>query len=194
MYEILDRRPIAVMLAGPNGAGKSTFYAAHLILSGLRFVNADDLSQFLTVDSYHAARVADAVRQELVQRGESFIFETVFSDPAGDKLAFLKVAEESGYTVVLFFIGIDGVETSEERIALRVAQGGHDVPSEKAASRYPRTMENLRRALIELKNIRVYDNSDLADPYRIVVIKEEGQKLQLLHPIPAWLKPLLPAK
>jgi len=182
------------MLAGPNGAGKSTFYASHLLPSRLRFVNADDLAQVLKVHAYRAAKVADAVRRELVVRGESFIFETVFSDPVGDKLAFLKDAEGLGYTVVLFFIGIDGAQSSEERVALRVAQGGHDVPAEKIAMRYARTMENLRRALSELSNVRVYDNSDLADPYREVAVKEEGRDLELIEPIPDWLRPLLPAR
>ena len=191
---VLDRRPIVVMLAGPNGAGKSTFYASHLRPSGLRFVNADDLAEVFKIDPYRAAEVADAVRHELVERGESFIFETVFSDPVGDKLAFLKQAERRGYTVVLIFVGIDGPETSEARVALRVAQGGHDVPSEKIASRYARTMENLRRALNELKNVLVYDNSDLADSYREVAVKEEGRDFRLVGPTPVWLRPLLPAR
>lgn len=192
MHEILDRRPIVVALAGPNGAGKSTFYAAQLRPSGLRFVNADDLSQALGIDAYRAAEVADEIRRELVDRGESFIFETVFSDPVGDKLAFLKQAERRGYTVVLLFIGIESPSMSDDRVALRVMQGGHDVPADKIAGRYSRTMKNLHRSLIELKNVRVYDNSDLNDPYREVAVKEEGHDLLLIEPIPAWLHSLLP--
>ena len=179
MIDILDRRPILVAIAGPNGAGKSTFYHSHLRQSGLRFVNADDLSRELKVGAYRAAEIADVARRELIERRESFIFETVFSDPVGDKLAFLKQAEELGYTAILFFIGIDGAETSEERVAIRVLQGGHDVPAEKIAGRYARTMENLRRALTELSNVRVYDNSDLADPYRLAVERKEGRELEV---------------
>ena len=142
----LDRRPVIVALAGPNGAGKSTFYHAHLEAAGLRFVNADVLSRELRIGPYEAAKMADSLRRELVRQRESFVFETVFSDPAGDKLAFLKAAAQSGYSVILCFIGLKNPQTSEERVAMRVSQGGHDVPTEKLKSRFPRTMTNLKAA------------------------------------------------
>lgn len=74
-----DRRPVIVALAGPNGAGKTTFYHAHLQPAGLRFVNADVLARELNLEPYTAAKVADAVRRELVRQRESFVFETVQS-------------------------------------------------------------------------------------------------------------------
>jgi predicted ABC-type ATPase len=85
----VDRRPILVAIAGPNGAGKTAFFRAHLAAAGLRFVNADVLAAELAVEPYEAARLADALRRALVGRRESFVFETVFSDPVGDKVAFL---------------------------------------------------------------------------------------------------------
>ncbi len=81
---------------------------------------------------------------------ESFVLETVFSDPVGDKLGFFKAATELGYAVVLCFIGISGLEKSEQRVAMRVSQGGHDVPAEKLRARYPRTMRNLEAAVRDL--------------------------------------------
>jgi predicted ABC-type ATPase len=192
MREILARRPIIVALAGPNGAGKTSFYRTYLKPSGLRFVNADVLAQELNVDAYSAARLADGLRRQLIEQGESFIFETVFSDPIGDKLEFLKEAERTGYAVVLFFIGIAGSRVSEERVAMRVAKGGHDVPADKVAERYPRIMRNLQRALAELSNVRVYDNGDLNRPYRLVATRENGNQVELHHPIPEWLSGLLP--
>ena len=188
---LLERRPILLAIAGPNGAGKSTFYEAHLRPAGLRFVNADNLARELGIDAYRAAEVADRIRKELVARRESFAFETIFSDPVGEKLEFLEEAERNGYTVVLFFIGVDRPELSEERIAMRVAKGGHDVPHEKLASRHARVMANLRRALTELKNVRVYDNSNLQDPYRLVAVVEDGA-LRPIRSVPKWLRVLLP--
>jgi len=81
-------------LAGPNGAGKSTFYHAHLKPAGLRFLNADEVSRELDIDAYEASRVVAELRQELVKQGESFVLETVFSDPVSDKLNFLKGAAQ----------------------------------------------------------------------------------------------------
>src|SRR6266511_3122754 len=121
----LDARPIVVAVAGPNGAGKTTFYAAHLERVGLRFVNADDLARELEVDAYEAAEVAKQLREVLVTQGESFVFETVFSDPVGDKLEFLRRASTRGYTVVLCFIGLDSPDLCDERVAMGVRSEEH---------------------------------------------------------------------
>jgi predicted ABC-type ATPase len=93
----LDQRPVIVALAGSNGAGKTTFYHAHLQQSGLRLINADILAWELGLDAYGAAKMAVVLRQRLMEQRESFVFETVFSDPVGDKLAFLKDAVRAGY-------------------------------------------------------------------------------------------------
>jgi predicted ABC-type ATPase len=183
----LDRRPIVIALAGANGAGKSTFYHAHLKAAGLRFVNADVLARELRMGSYEAAAMADSLRRELIKQRESFVFETVFSDPVGDKLSFLKDAAGAGYTVVLCFIGISGAAVSEQRVAMRVSQGGHDVPTEKLETRYPRVLANLKAALREIPHVWVFDNDDLRSPYRLTAIYEHGKLVQLHMPIPAWL-------
>jgi hypothetical protein len=159
----LDQRPVIVVLAGPNGAGKTTFYCAHLRPAGLRFVNADVLAQELHIKPYDAARVADSVRRELVKQRESFVFETVFSDPVGEKLAFLKSAAQTGYNTILCFIGTAGPEVS-----------------------------NLKAARRELPNVWVFDNNDLRTPFRLVAIFESGRLVKLQRPVPRWLRPLLP--
>jgi len=187
-----EERPILVAIAGPNGAGKTTFYHAHLERAGLRFVNADVLAKDLLRDNpYAAARAADALRRELVRQRASFIFETVFSDPAGVKLAFLKEAAESGYTVVVCFIGLSGPNASEERVAMRVSQGGHDVPTEKLRSRYPRTFANLKAATRDLPHVLVFDNSDLGKPFRQVAMFEKGRMRRKARSVPAWFRRLL---
>jgi predicted ABC-type ATPase len=189
--EHLDRRPIIVALAGPNGAGKSTFFESHLKPSGLRFLNADVFARELEVDSYEAARIVTALRLELVRQGESFVFETVFSDPVGDKLGFLKHAAQSGYSVVLCFIGIADAAVSEQRVAMRVSQGGHDVPTEKLAARFPRTLKNLAAAVRELPCVLVFDNDDLRKPFRQVAVFVNGAASLSTGAVPAWLRPLL---
>lgn len=186
-----DRRPIVVALAGPNGAGKTTFYHAHLAAAGLRFVNADVLAVELGIDAYDAARVAAALRGALVARGESFIFETVFSDPVGDKVAFLEQTAQRGYEVVLCYIGLNDAEQSTQRVAMRVSQGGHDVPDEKLRSRFSRTLENLRVAIRRLPHVLVYDNSDLSTPFRHVAAFAHGRAMELAGP-PDWLRRLIP--
>jgi predicted ABC-type ATPase len=168
----LDKRPIIVALAGPNGAGKSTFFAAYLQLG-----------------AYEAADLAKHVRQGLSASRESFVFETVFSDPVGEKVEFLSSAVRAGYTVTLCFIGLDKARTSEERVAMRVLQGGHDVPTEKLLARFARSLRNLERAIRELPSVHVFDNSDLRQPFRKVAEFRDGKRVAVFAPIPAWLKP-----
>lgn len=182
-----DQRPIMVAVAGPNGAGKTTFYHAHLQPAGLRFVNADELARELDLDPYSAAKVSDVIRRELVKQRESFVFETVFSDPVGDKRAFLLETIRAGYTVVLCFVGISGPDISEERVALRVSQGGHDVPTSKLIERFPRTMANLHAAIRELPHVLIYSNDDLHTPFREIAKFENGRCVGLNPPLPEWL-------
>lgn len=190
LSQVLDRRPVLLALAGPNGAGKTTFYHAHLKPSGLRFLNADEIARELEIDAYEAARVLAQLRQELVKQRESFVFETVFSDPVGDKLAFLTEAARAGYGVVLCFIGISGPQKSEERVAMRVSQGGHDVPSEKLVSRFPRTMTNLEAAIRQLPYVLIFDNDDLKTPFRKVASFIHGRQEWAAKPMPQWLESL----
>jgi predicted ABC-type ATPase len=192
MNEVLDQRPLVVAIAGPNGAGKTTFYEIFLRPVGLRFLNADLLVQDMAIEPYAAAELAKVLRERLLAVRESFVFETVFSDPVGDKIGFLKRAAAEGYTVVLCFIGISGPDVSEERVAMRVSQGGHDVPSQKLVERFPRTLANLKAAIRELPHVWIFDNGNLAQPFRKVAVFRDGRRGEVHLPIPDWLLPLLP--
>lgn len=186
----LDRRPIVVAVAGPNGAGKTTFFHAHIAPAALRYVSADVLARELELAPYTAAKAADALRRALLKQKESFAFETVFSDPIGDKLNFLREAVSTGYAVVLCFIGLENVGLSEERVAMRVSQGGHDVPTEKLKSRFPRTLANLKAAIRALPMVYVFDNSDLRKPFRKIAIFRNGRSVEKLKAVPKWFKDL----
>jgi predicted ABC-type ATPase len=184
--------PNLIAIAGPNGAGKSTFYRSYLQHESLAFVNADVISEELGIGAYKAAEIAEAGRQELYERRESFIFETVFSDPVGGKLAFLEEAVGSGYNVVLCFVGVSGPAVSVDRVGQRVVEGGHDVPKDKLVERYPRVMENLRRAMLRLPLVLVYDNDDLREPHRFCLAAGMGMVLEVAEPVPTWLRPPMP--
>lgn len=191
IHAALDARPIILAIGGPNGSGKSTFYNAFLRDTRLRFLNADDIRTHLGIDSYDAAKVAGALRSALVRQRESFIFETVLSDPVGDKISFLKNAASTGYTSVLLYIGIPGPEGSDERVAMRVTQGGHDVPADKLVTRFPRTLKNLGIAIRELPLVLVFDHGELTTPFRRIAEFENGKPQFIADHLPAWLASLL---
>lgn len=159
-YALLAERPIVLALAGSNGAGKSTFFHSHLSSCGLPFVNADDLAAELNMGPYEEADLAASIRQELIEQKESFVFETVLSDPHGAKVAELVQTVLQGFHVALIFIWIDSSKTSIQRVSMRVMQGGHDVPDDKLEARFDRTLANLQRAIQSLPVVNVFDNSD----------------------------------
>ena len=183
--------PQLVMLAGPNGAGKSTFYDSHLASSPLPFLNADIVAARTGIDSWQAARLLDALREEMVTQRRSFITETVFSDPVGAKLGLLRTAIEAGYEVIVIYIGIErGLATL--RIDQRVAQGGHDVPRDRLASRFKRSLANLRRALPLAVTVKIYDNSSLEEPHRLLATFEAGDRtFKTVGSLPLWARTIV---
>jgi predicted ABC-type ATPase len=183
--------PVVVAITGPNGAGKSTFFRAHLLKYGLPYVNADDLAKTFGWEAYAAAKEAARVREHFIGDRRSFAFETVFSDPVGDKVHFLQSAKSSGYGVLLCFIWIASPEMSKERVAMRVASGGHNVPADKLIARYQRTLENLKLAIESQLNVMVFDNSDLTDPFRKVAAFQNGKCDKANEELPNWLRDLL---
>lgn len=178
-FAFLDKRPIVIVLAGSNGAGKSTFYESFLADSGLRFVNADVLALALAVSAYEAAGMASSLRAALVAQRESFIFETVLSDPVGEKVDQFASYAALGYTVVLIFIQIGSPDQSIQRVAMRASQGGHDVPDEKLRARFKRTQANLKRAIEHLPYVIVYSNDDLIQPYKLIDLYENGKRISI---------------
>lgn len=187
---------LVVVVAGPNGAGKSTFVEAFLKSTGILVVNPDDVARGLSpatpgAVAYEAARVADTWRRDLVVRGVSFCMETVFSDPHGAKLEFLKECQSQGYAVVLIFIGLESADLSRGRVMERVEGGGHDVPDEKIVARFPRTFINLRQALSFVDQALLFDNSSADEPYRFVAEFKDGKRRPRRGYRPAWAAAVL---
>ena len=76
---------------------------------------------------YEAALYAARLRERLLAERKSMIFETVMSAP--DKVDFIRRAKDAGFFVRVFFISTSSPKINASRIAARVMEGGHDVPS-----------------------------------------------------------------
>jgi predicted ABC-type ATPase len=187
-------KPQLVLLAGPNGAGKSTFYDAFLAESPLPFLNADLFAAETGIDSFEAARILDATRDHHIAQSSGFITETVFSDPHGYKLDMLRKAIDAGFEVTLIYIGVISVELLAHRVDQRIAHGGHDVPRERIASRFERSLENLKRAIAIAHTVELYDNSSVDAPYHHVATFREGKlHWRMTGRLPRWARGIVPA-
>jgi len=183
------------ILAGGNGAGKSTFYSLYLAKYGIKFVNADLIAKDIDPGnhedvSYQAATVAAKIREDLVSRGVSFCFETVFSHKS--KIDFLAQAKANGYKIILVYIHLFDSSLNEARVKQRVSEGGHNVPTEKVHSRIPRTMKNIKVALSIVDEARILDNSSKNDPFRQIIVMHSGNYKAIADPLPEWARDLLP--
>jgi predicted ABC-type ATPase len=183
------------VLAGANGAGKSTFYRTSLLAQrGLLFLNADLMARHIDPEhpervSYEAAHLIEKFREEILHKGISFCFETVFSHPS--KIDFIAKAKSLGYRVILVYIHLACIDLNEARVHQRMTEGGHSVPPEKIRSRLPRTLKNVAMALPLVDEARLLDNASRDKPFQQVARIVRGRRIETAEPLPAWAVEML---
>lgn len=154
-----------IIIAGPNGAGKTTFAREFLPNEAgcPQFVNADLIAAGLSpfapdVAAVKAARIMLESITELEQRDESFAFETTLSGLIYARR--IRRWREAGYHVTLIFLSLPNPQMAIDRVAERVRQGGHDVPSDVIRRRFTaglRNFENIYRDAVDAW--AMYDNA-----------------------------------
>ena len=154
-----------VVIAGPNGAGKSTFAAEYLGREGEGppFVNGDDIAADLNADdpgavAVVAARIALGRMDALVADGADFAFESTLSGRA--YAARLRRWQAKGYRVSVVYLRLATAEQAVERVARRVAEGGHDIPEAVVRRRFARSWRNFLELYRDVADEwQLYDNS-----------------------------------
>ncbi|WP_232325832.1 zeta toxin family protein [Spirosoma montaniterrae] len=84
----------------------------------------------------------------LLQQQVDFAFETTLSTRS--YVHTIRRAREVGYVVSLYYFWLPSAEVSKQRVAQRVANGGHNIPSEVVERRYERSLENLKKLYIPI--------------------------------------------
>jgi predicted ABC-type ATPase len=151
------RRPVVLAFAGPNGSGKST--VTRTLLAFGTYINADDLKKEYGLTDIEAARQAEALRNDLLDSGADFSFETVLSTERN--LLLLEKAKVLGYEVQCVYVLTCDENINVARVRARRAAGGHDVPEDKIRTRYHRALALLPRLIALCDKILIYDNSDM---------------------------------
>jgi len=135
------------ILAGCNGAGKTT--ASQTILPEIwqckEFVNADAIACGLSPFdpesvAFQAGRLMLQRIDELMAEGVSFSIETTLATRSYVDL--VNKAQTQGYWVNLLFFWINSPEMAIQRVAKRVAEGGHNIPEDVIRRRYDRGIKN----------------------------------------------------
>jgi predicted ABC-type ATPase len=160
------KEKIIYIIAGCNGAGKTTASLTILpeILNCKEFVNADNIAFGLSPFqpekvAFEAGRIMLERIETLLKLNKNFAFETTLSTKSY-KYRLLK-AKQNGYTVKLLFFWLPSIEMAINRVAIRVLEGGHNIPTEIIARRYSRGIENLFKIYIPLcDDWAVFDNSN----------------------------------
>lgn len=143
------------IIAGPNGAGKTTASYTVLpeILNCKEFVNADEIARGISPFnpekvSIHAGRLMLNRIKELINKGETFAFETTLSSKLF--VEFIKNAKEKNYEVVLLFLMLNTVKLAIQRVETRVKEGGHNIPTDVIERRYNNGMKNFFKRYIDI--------------------------------------------
>ena len=153
--------PEIIVFAGPNGSGKSTIKMYAKTVGP--YINADDIKKSSHCSDIEAAQIAEELREDLLEAGRDFTFETVLSTERN--LNLLKRAKEKGYFIRCFYVVTNNANVNVARVQMREMQGGHGVPEEKIRTRYARALK-LVPQLVEICDVlHIYDNTE--EPFRI---------------------------
>ncbi len=129
------------IIAGCNGAGKTT--ASYTILPEIldckEFVNADNIAAGLSPFNpesvaLEAGRIMLVRIRELIDEHVDFAFETTLATRS--YVSLIKEAKKKGYSIVLVFFWLDSAGQAIKRVAMRVSEGGHNIPDDVVTRRY----------------------------------------------------------
>lgn len=159
-------KPNLYIIAGCNGAGKTTasFTILPEILDCKEFVNADEIARGLS--PFNPESVAIKAGKLMLERINllfeskvNFAFETTLATKSY-KHKIIK-AKELGYKVILIFFWLENVELAIQRVKIRVAEGGHNIPNDVIESRYFAGIKNLFDIYLPIiDEAMIFDNTN----------------------------------
>ena len=197
------------MLAGVNGAGKTSIGGAALRQNGGDYYNPDEVAhRLMAADPHLSEREANSAAwqqgvrllKRAIEERLGFAFETTLGANTIPRL-LLQAASQSK-EIYIWYVGLSSPKLHIERVQARVRRGGHSIAAEHIRRRYDRSRLNLIELLPYLTALRVFDNSEDADPaagrtpkLKLVLHLERGKILNPgdLRHTPDWAKPIVAA-
>lgn len=150
------RQPILVIIGGANGSGKTTLAREFVRLENFTYLGADEIARELNEAApekvaFDAARLFSQRFGEFLERRESFIVESTLSGLSLRK--WIERARGFDYEVEILFVYLSSPELCIERVAVRVAKGGHHVPEADIKRRFARANSNFWRVYKNLADV-----------------------------------------
>jgi len=136
---------ILYIIAGANGTGKSTLASELLPYENLEFLNADEVAKEICSENIEsvkiqAGKIVIEKLKELLNKKKSFAIETTLAGK--NHIKTIQKAKDLGYKVCLIYSYLDNPDFCENRIKVRVLNGGHNIPKEDIVRRFYRSREN----------------------------------------------------
>jgi predicted ABC-type ATPase len=201
--------PCIYVLAGTNGAGKSSIAGATFLQKGVEYFNPDEEAK--RIRSENAATAVAEANSRAWEHGKAllkfaiakrlnFAFETTLGGNTITSL--LEEALAAGLEVRIWYAGLSSPELHIKRVRARVARGGHDIPEETIRARYTSSRLHLIRLLPKITELRLYDNSEDADPNtghtpkpKLILHIIRGRIIYSCKQslVPEWAQPILAA-
>ena len=172
------------IIGGVNGTGKSS-------LTGVLKAQRSDLGRIIDVDRITAenggsailgGKIALARIAECLDKGLSFTQETTLSGRRTELTA--REARERGYSVRLYYIGLDNAEECLARIENRVRHGGHDIREEDVRRRFAGRWEAVSKVLPYCDEARFFDNYN---GFVEVAEYRNGELIVKGGSVPSWM-------
>lgn len=176
------------IVGGVNGVGKSSLIGSlksRLDDFGV-IIDVDKINEQFGGDRLRGGKHAVSLINNCIDKGITFTQETTLSGVRTEK-TIIK-AKERGYYIRLYYIGLDSVSESLDRIANRVRKGGHDIPKEDVLKRFEHRFENLERILPYCDIAYFYDNYN---GYKEVGKYKNGEIISEGNEQPSWMKELI---
>lgn len=155
-----------------------------LLPDGMTFVNADLIAQEIAGKpgvwgEINAGRLLLERVTVLEGNKADFAFETTLATKM--LLDRLLRWRELGYQVHLIFFWLPSDDLAVERVASRVRDGGHNVPTDTVRRRYKSGLRHLFGKYIDaVDSWKIYDNSRDADP--VLIAKGNSNGITILRP------------
>ena len=188
--------PDYTIIAGPNGAGKSTYSivlsSEDAIIFDADIVKAlkekqypdlpdESIEMMITSAYWEAEDIAIEARKDLT------VETNLRNDFLINRCAFFK---DKGYSINLIYMLLPDVETSTERVSIRVAQKGHFINSESIKYNFGQGLLMLKKHFSEFDTLTIFASSLATAPSipdTLLIVKNNN--IHFIDPsAPSWAK------